>query len=64
MMLCHKTYTINQNQHPAIINTPGKMLLSMSLGVDYLVIAFDMEIQPLVTHNAARPLCSVRAYMV
>ena len=26
------------------------------MGVDYVVIGFDMEVQPLVTHNAARPL--------
>ena len=23
------------------------------MGVDYVVIVFDMEVQPLVTHNAA-----------
>ena len=28
-------------------------LLSMPMGVDYIVIGFDMEVQPLVTHNAA-----------
>ena len=27
--------------------------LSMPMGVDYVVIGFDMEVQPLVTHNAA-----------
>ena len=27
------------------------------MGVDYVVIGFDMEVQPLATHNAARPLC-------
>ena len=32
------------------------------MGVDYVIIGFDMEIQPLVTHNAAWPLCSARAY--
>ena len=26
---------------------------SLSMGVDYVVIGFDMELQPLVTHNAA-----------
>ena len=30
---------------------------SMPMGVDYVVIGFDMEVQPLVTHNAACPLC-------
>ena len=28
-------------------------LLSTPMGVDYVVIWFDMEVQPLVTHNAA-----------
>ena len=28
-------------------------LLSTPMGVDYVVIGFDMELQPLVTHNAA-----------
>ena len=28
-------------------------LLSMPMGVDYVVLGFDMEVQPLVTHNAA-----------
>ena len=28
-------------------------LLSTPMGVDYVVIRFDMEVQPLVTHNAA-----------
>ena len=30
-----------------------KGLLSTPMGVDYVVIGFDMEVQPLVTHNAA-----------
>ena len=29
------------------------ILLSTPMGVDYVVIGFDMEVQPLVTHNAA-----------
>ena len=29
------------------------LLLSRPMGVDYVVIGFDMEVQPLVTHNAA-----------
>ena len=29
------------------------MLLSPPMGVDYVVIGFDMEVQPLVTHGAA-----------
>ena len=28
-------------------------LLSTPMGVDYVGIGFDMEVQPLVTHNAA-----------
>ena len=28
-------------------------LLSMPMGIDYVVIGFDIEVQPLVTHNAA-----------
>ena len=28
-------------------------ILSTPMGVDYVVIGFDMEVQPLVTHNAA-----------
>ena len=28
-----------------------------AMGVDYVVIGFDMEVQPLITHNAAWPLC-------
>ena len=27
--------------------------LSTPMGVDYVVIGFDMEVQPSVTHNAA-----------
>ena len=27
------------------------------MGVDYVVIAFDMEVQPLATDNKAWPLC-------
>ena len=27
-------------------------LLSSPMGVDYVVIGFDMEVQPLVNHNA------------
>ena len=29
------------------------VLLSTPMGVDYVVIGFDMEVQPLITHNAA-----------
>ena len=29
----------------------------MPMGVDYVVIGFDMEVQPLITHNAAWPFC-------
>ena len=27
-------------------------LISTPMGVDYVVIGFDMEVQPLLTHNA------------
>ena len=29
------------------------ILLYTPMGVEYVVIGFDMEVQPLVTHNAA-----------
>ena len=32
-------------------------LLSMPMGLNYVVIGFDMEVRPLVTDNAAWPLC-------
>ena len=41
---------------PWYINHDTLQLLSMPMGIDYLVIGFDMEVQPLVSHNAARPL--------
>ena len=28
-------------------------IIVYAMGVDYVVIGFDMEVQPLVTHNAA-----------
>ena len=39
----------------------------MPMGVNYLVIAFDLEVQPFVTHNAACPLgiwCEHCSYVV
>ena len=33
------------------------LLLSTPMGVNYVVIGFDMEVQPLVTQNAAWPFC-------
>ena len=39
------------------------VLLSTHIGVDYVVISFDMDVQPLATHNAAWPLC-VRAIYI
>ena len=34
--------------------SPFFILLSTPMGIlDYVVIGFDMEVQPLVTHNAA-----------
>ena len=38
--------------------------LSTPMGVDYIVIGSDMEVQTLATHNAAWPLSSARAYGV
>ena len=35
------------------INHDTLQLLSLPMGIDYLVIGFDMEVQPLVSHNAA-----------
>ena len=35
------------------------MSLSTPIGLDYVVIGSDMEVQPLVTHNAAWPLCVI-----
>ena len=35
-----------------IVYAHGRRLCS-NLGVDYVVIGFDMEVQPLVTHNVA-----------
>ena len=32
-------------------------LLSTPMGIDYVVIGFNMEVQPLVIHSAASPLC-------
>ena len=32
---------------------PQQSLLSTPMGVDYVVIGFGMQVQPLVTHNAA-----------
>ena len=32
---------------------PAESSLSTPMGVDYVVNWFDMEVQPLVTHNAA-----------
>ena len=37
--------------------TNQQPLLSTPMGVDYVVIGFDMEVQPLVIHNAAWHLC-------
>ena len=32
---------------------PSYSLLSTAIGVDYVVVGFDMEAQPLVTDNAS-----------
>ena len=38
-----------------LLNTQGALhlLLCTPMGIDYLEIAFDLEVQPFVTHNAA-----------
>ena len=47
---------------PVSLISQSEALLSMPRGVDYEVIGFGMEVQPLFTYNEAWPLCSVRAY--
>ena len=42
---------------PTALRGPAIPFLATPMGEDYVVIGFDMEIQPLVTHNAACPLC-------
>ena len=37
--------------------------LSTPMGVHYVVIGFDVEVQPLVTHNAAWLLCVSAIYI-
>ena len=43
---------ISYSKHNVTYRLPY-CLLSTPMGVDYVVIGFDMEVQPLVTHNAA-----------
>ena len=38
---------------PMVLKLSFSCLLSTPIGEDYVVIGFDMEVQPLVTHNAA-----------
>ena len=33
------------------------VLVSTPMGVDFVVMSFYMDVQPLATHNAARPFC-------
>ena len=40
------------------------MVDQTGMGVDYLVIVFDMEVQPLVIHNAAWHRCRGRSYEI
>ena len=44
---CHKSFSVFSRT----------LLLSTPIGIDYVVIGFDKEVQPLITHNAASPLC-------
>ena len=48
--VCSKHFVCFYSQGPKVI---PQSLLSTPMGVDYVVIGFDMEVQPLVTHNAA-----------
>ena len=41
------------NTPPTKHERHSSVLLSTPMGVDDIVIDFDMEVQPLVTHNAA-----------
>ena len=36
-----------------VFTKTGRILLYMPMGVDYVIIVFCVEVQPLVTHNAA-----------
>ena len=38
--------------HSRGIGSTSSLLLSTPKGVDYVVIGFDLKVQPLVTHNA------------
>ena len=45
-------FTVGRYEHATGSNGCHRLMF-VYMGVDYLVIAFDMEVQPLVTHNAA-----------
>ena len=49
MIFSHSVISLNQLRQ----NSKKHYLLSTPMGVDYVLIGFDMEVQPLVTHNAA-----------
>ena len=57
---CMIVYPLLQNADYLIVSKStfilGVYLLFTSMGVDYVVIGFDMEVKPLVTNNAALPL--------
>ena len=59
---CEKLFHVNWGllwesipcQLVKVIHTNNcSQLLSAPMGIDYVVIGFNMEVQPLVTHNAA-----------
>ena len=48
------SYASNQEKGKNRLHVTAEYkLLSRPMGIDYVVIGFDMEVQPSVTHNAA-----------
>ena len=45
------------DRHLSIEMAHKHILLPNPMGVDYVVVGFNMKVQPLDTHNAALPLC-------
>ena len=51
--ICYKQQKIFRTSFDPTLQASRHPDLSTPMGVDYAVIGFDMEVQPLVTHNAA-----------
>ena len=56
------TCNTEEPQRKYCLGTVSTLFCTLSFAIyclrpDYAVIGFDMEVQPLVTHNAACPLC-------